>query len=378
MRIRVSHLVFGGLSLLLTACGPGTPPIDTSSALLPAAALEQWIDAGYIDDDGAPVVVLYNGEDAELGHIVGAHAGIDKENRSNGIAIIQGMVLSGPTMDAAIQDLGIDGDTTVVFTGTNHPSRMRAWWTFRYWGFDRTKLKVLDGTPHRVMDAAYLTTEATPAPTPSTYSVADNLVDSSIVATLDEIIDFAAAATTTGSAVLDVRTADEFYGVRIAGNVFAGHVQGATLIPFTEWLDADGRFIAKEEIEYSLANPIAGKPIMATDTVYAHCQTATRSGTTMFALLEILGWENVRNWDGAWSEWGNMVETADLQATLDPGVATNVYLSSADWNLTANNTATISWNMDLITRPIEVVDSAALTADAFLVEDRGYTTDATD
>lgn len=347
-------------------------------ALLRADELTRWIDQGYVDDDGHRVVILVSGETAGVGHIVGALPGIDKENRSNGIGVIQGMVLSGPTMDAALQARGIDEETTVVFTGTDHPTRMRAWWTFRYWGFHRARLKVLDGTPERVMPPAYLTTAATPAPTPSTYSVRYNHVNTDIIATLDDVLDFATLPDQSGFAVLDVRTPGEYAGTNTMGNVFGGHVRGASLIPYTDWLDADGKFISKDAMLASLASPRAGKAISASDILYVHCQTATRSGTMMFAFLEILGWQNVKNWDGAWVEWGNLVETADLHAPLAASVSSNVYLQSSEWNVTAANTDSLQWNTTLITRPIRVTNSSAPRADAFIVEDVAYTVNRAD
>jgi 3-mercaptopyruvate sulfurtransferase SseA len=92
------------------------------------------------------------------------------------------MSLDGQHMDALVQRYGIDKNTTIVFTtgttGTRSAgtvlSATRAYWTFRYWGFPKEKLKVLDGI-NFAWEAAYgLTTNASPSPTPSTYSVKDN------------------------------------------------------------------------------------------------------------------------------------------------------------------------------------------------------------
>jgi rhodanese-related sulfurtransferase len=230
------------------------------------------------------------------------------------------------------------------------------------------------------MATSYMSTTDTTAPTASTFSVADNAVDTSIVATLDDVVAFAEMADQTGYAVLDVRSAEEYAGTNFASNVFQGHVTGATHSEWSGWFNDDSTFMTKTEIEAILAAPTAGDAILSTDTIYAHCQTATRSGTTMFALEVILGYENAKNWDGSWAEWGNMVTAIDGSATLDASKSTNVYLSVAEealWD-TFGNTTNATMNTGTVNKIFIAEGTPTLTADLFIVEDTAYTTHTSD
>jgi len=180
------------VSLSLWSCGGGggdsTPPTPTGpvSSLLSVSQLKTWIDNGYKDGNGNKVVVLdtsylpNNVTDYNAGHIPGAIF-VDFPNelvavRSDGPMNVALMVNTGPQMDALVQRLGIDKNTTVVFTGHHIYWMTRAWWTFRYWGFPQNHLFVLNGkgtTAQSVWKAAGYALETTtpPAPTPSTFSV---------------------------------------------------------------------------------------------------------------------------------------------------------------------------------------------------------------
>ncbi len=159
----------------------------TSSTLLPPETLKAWIDAGVVNSTGFDRVVILDVTSLgtyTTGHIPGAqfvNSNDINQIRQEGGATDINMVLDGPHMDALIQKNGIDNNTTIVFTsGAATPSAStilnatRAYWIFRYWGFAKEKLKLLDGINFSWQAAYGLTTAPAPPVTPSTYSVKNN------------------------------------------------------------------------------------------------------------------------------------------------------------------------------------------------------------
>jgi 3-mercaptopyruvate sulfurtransferase SseA len=161
---------------------------QTSATLISPETLKAWSNSGVVNSTGYDRVVILDVTSQatyNAGHIPGAqflNSGDLYQNRQEGPAIDVNMSLDGQHMDAMIQRYGIDKNTTIVFTtgttGTRSASTVlsatRAYWTFRYWGFPKEKLKVLDGI-NFAWEAAYgLTTDPSPSPTPSTYSVKNN------------------------------------------------------------------------------------------------------------------------------------------------------------------------------------------------------------
>jgi 3-mercaptopyruvate sulfurtransferase SseA len=189
------------LGLLAGGCGDkaGTSayrnpvaPIQSSGAIIDAATLASWADEGKINAALGIVdrVVLVsvttpaNFTSTTKRHIPDALL-LDYSSeltmvREEGLGPAATMMLGGPQMDALVRKLGIDGHTTVVLTyprGTtdsdfNHVSV--AYWTFRYWGFDRDRIKILNGGDDAWDVAGQPLTDAVVAATPSTYSVSGN------------------------------------------------------------------------------------------------------------------------------------------------------------------------------------------------------------
>jgi thiosulfate/3-mercaptopyruvate sulfurtransferase len=132
--------------------------------------------------------------------------------------------------------------------------------------------------------------------------------DDAIRARREEVI----AALDSGShKLVDVRSPQEFSGELIAmpgyeqeGAQRAGHIPGAASVPWAQAVREDGTFKPREELEdlYTTKGVIAG------DTpIIAYCRIGERSAHTWFVLHELLGRDDVRNYDGSWTEWGNMV-----------------------------------------------------------------------
>ena len=110
--------------------------------------------------------------------------------------------------------------------------------------------------------------------------------------------------------LVDVRSPQEFSGELIAmagyeqeGAQRSGHIPGAASVPWAQSVNEDGTFKPADELE----ELYGGKGVLGDDDVIAYCRIGERSAHTWFVLHELLGKDDVRNYDGSWTEWGNMV-----------------------------------------------------------------------
>jgi 3-mercaptopyruvate sulfurtransferase SseA len=241
---------------------------QTSATLMPPETLKTWVDSGVVNSTGFDRVVILDVTSLgtyTTGHIPGAqflNSSDIYQIRQEGGATDVNMVLDGTHMDALIQKYGIDKNTTVVFTsGATTPSAgsvlnaTRAYWTFRYWGFDKKKLKVLDGINFSWAAAYGLTTDTAPAITPSTYSVKMNpAIRTDLRASLAEMINVAEGRI-TNAVPIDMRsvpTTGSYAGMRgsTAGVfnpsgdfvVFEGHLKGGKAMLYTDLFDPTNNY----------------------------------------------------------------------------------------------------------------------------------------
>jgi len=197
---------------------------------------------------------------------------------------------------------GISNDDTVVlYGGNNNWFAAYAYWYFKLYGHQNVKL--LDGGRKKwELDGRELSKE-TVERAPTTYTAADQ--DTSIRAFRDETIDAIGVKN-----LVDVRSPDEFAGRLLAPAHLpqeqaqrAGHIPTAINIPWSKAANEDGTFKSDEELRalYGAAGLDDGK-----DTI-AYCRIGERSSHTWFALHELLGHQNVKNYDGSWTEYGSLV-----------------------------------------------------------------------
>lgn len=276
-------LVLSLVSLSLTFYGCGRGGYDapstttTSTALVSADTLKEWVDNGRVNGTGYDRVVVLDvnsSSNYSTGHIFGAQF-LDSADiyqvRAEGPATDVNMVLDGSHMDALVQKYGIDKNTTIVLTsgtgscGTSTPgsvlSATRLYWTFRYWGFSKERLKVLDGINCDYGKRFGLTTVQSPAITPSTYSVRNNAIfRSDLRASLSEMIDVVYGKV-LNALVIDSRgpsgsyagTAGSTAGVfSPTGDftVFEGRIKGAKALTYTDQFDSTNnyRFIPADQL----------------------------------------------------------------------------------------------------------------------------------
>jgi 3-mercaptopyruvate sulfurtransferase SseA len=262
--------------------------------------LKGWIDAGKVNGTGYDRVVILDVNSIanySAGHVPGAQF-VDSNDiyqiRREGPASDINMVPDGTRMNALVRKYGIDGKTTIVFTGgsgagsaSNYLAVTRAYWTFRYWGFAKERLKLLDGI-NTAWNAAYgLSTAPAPSITPSTYSVAGNRVlRANLRASLSEMIS-AAEGNMPNSAIVDFRSgeADNSYAgqrgktagifTSLTGTtaisdfvVFEGHIRGARAMNYTTLFDAANNYRFKPETD--LIGLLASVGISSSTTALVH------------------------------------------------------------------------------------------------------------
>ena len=204
--------------------------------------------------------------------------------------------------EALLSSRGVANDDTVVlYGGNNNWFAAYAYWYFKLYGHQDVRL--LDGGRKKwELDSRELTDEVTERPQTS-YTAQEQ--DKSIRAFRDEVV----AAIGTQNLV-DVRSPDEYAGRLLAPAHLpqeqaqrAGHIPTAANVPWSKAANDDGTFKSDDELKqiYSEAGVDWGK-----DTI-AYCRIGERSSHTWFVLKELLGQENVKNYDGSWTEYGSLV-----------------------------------------------------------------------
>jgi thiosulfate/3-mercaptopyruvate sulfurtransferase len=215
--------------------------------------------------------------------------------------------ISAPGFEKLLDANGITKDTLVVlYGGNNNWFASYAYWYFRYYGHDNVKL--LDGGRKKWELEGRELTQDPPKVVPSSgYKVAG--ADADIRAFRDYIERNILGA--SGKSLVDVRSPEEFRGELLAPahlpqeqSQKPGHIPGAKNIPWGKNVNTDtGQFLSADE----LTKLYAENGITQGDEIVAYCRIGERSALTWFVLHELLGWDNVRNYDGSWTEWGSLV-----------------------------------------------------------------------
>ena len=199
---------------------------------------------------------------------------------------------------------GISNDTTIVLYGDNN-NWFAAWafWFLRMYGHQDVKL-MNGGRVKWVAEGRPITNDV-PSPTAVSYSA--SAADSSLRALRDTVL---AAASAGGTQLVDVRSPAEYSGEVIApenmpqeGAQRSGHIPGAASIPWLTTINDDGTFKSADE----LTGIYESKGIDGGTDVITYCRIGERSAHTWFALTQLLGFDNVSNYDGSWTEYGSLV-----------------------------------------------------------------------
>ena len=289
---------------------------DTSPRFAQYAHPERLVSTEWLAERlGTPgLVVVESDEDVllyETGHIEGA-VKVDWHTELNDPVTRD--YVDGAGFAALLGGKGISRDDTVVIYGDkNNWWAAYALWVFSLFGHEDVRL--LDGGRDRwIAEGRPMTTDA-PAITPTDYPVVER-DDSTLRAYKDDVLAH------LGNPLIDVRSPEEYSGERTTapaypeeGALRAGHIPSAQSVPWAKAVAEDGTFRSRAELEDVY---LAGAGLTPGDEVVAYCRIGERSSHTWFVLKHLLGFENVRNYDGSWTEWGSAVRVPIVKGT-EPG-----------------------------------------------------------
>jgi thiosulfate/3-mercaptopyruvate sulfurtransferase len=214
-------------------------------------------------------------------------------------------VVSRQEFERLLGERGISNESTVVLYGDkNNWFAAYAYWYLKVYGHEDVRL--LDGGRQKWIEEGRELTTDPATPTAATYAAKER--DESIRTRRDAVL---AGLADAGVALVDVRSPQEFSGELVAppgyeqeGASRTGHIPGAQSIPWATAVRDDGTFKSLDE----LREIYEAKGITPEKEVRAYCRIGERSAHTWFVLRELLGYENVKNYDGSWTEWGNLVD----------------------------------------------------------------------
>jgi len=210
---------------------------------------------------------------------------------------VRGQIPDQAHVEALLGRLGVTPETTLIlYDDTNSLFATRAFWTFKYYGHE--DVRILDGGRKKwAAEGRELTTE-TPTISPTTYTV--TRIQPDIRAELEDVRQQLEQA---DAVFIDARNPKEYIGQDVR-SARGGHIPGAVNLEWTAAVNADGTFKPVEELQ-KLYTAIGVDP---NDQVYTYCQTGVRAAHTWFVLTQLLGYDQVVNYDGSWEEWGNRTD----------------------------------------------------------------------
>lgn len=263
----------------------------------------EWV-ADHLDDPN--VRIVESDEDVllyDLGHIPGAvkidwHTDLQHPVRRD--------YLTEDAFAQLMSEKGISNDTMVVFYGDkNNWWATYAFWVFQLFGHDNAR--VMDGGRQRWIDEGRPLTREVPNYPPTDYQVKPR-DDREVRAFRDYVLKFIERS---GAQLVDVRSPAEYTGEKLhmedypqEGALRGGHIPGADNIPWGRAVTPLGTFKSADELRSIYLEEKGLKP---NEETIAYCRIGERSSHTWFVLKYLLGFENVRNYDGSWTEWGNLV-----------------------------------------------------------------------
>jgi thiosulfate/3-mercaptopyruvate sulfurtransferase len=288
-------------------------PYDSSPEFLEYARPEMLVTTGWVAEHlGDPgLVVAESDEDVllyETGHIPGAvkldwHADLNDPVARD--------YVDGAGFARLMSAKGISRDTTLVLYGDKNN-----WWAaYALWVctlFGHPDLRLMDGGRAKWLAEGRPVTSEVPQPARTDYPVVER-EDGPVRAFKDDVLAH------LGNPMIDVRSPGEYSGELLhmpdypqEGAVRGGHIPGARNIPWSRAAADDATFRARDELEAIYAGEAGLRP---DDDVVVYCRIGERSSHTWFVLHHLLGYSQVRNYDGSWTEWGNSVRVPITRGT---------------------------------------------------------------
>ena len=268
----------------------------------PDALVEtDWLEQ---QGDSTDVAILEVDEDTtayEKGHIPNAIS-IDWANELHDLPRRE--FVTSEQLAKLLGEKGVSSDQTIVlYSGNNNWFAAYAYWLFKYRGVENVKL--LNGGRKKWELESRLLTQDAPNRSTATFSIGAEVPEFRILR--DEVIE---RATRGNEAWVDVRSPEEFRGELLAPPHLPqeqaqvpGHIPGASNITWSKAVNEDGTFKSADDLK----DLYAAEGITSDKEVVTYCRIGERSSHSWFVLKELLGFDDVRNYDGSWTEYGSLV-----------------------------------------------------------------------
>ena len=261
-----------------------------------------WLAEHAGDENVVVAEVDENPDLYEEGHIPGA---VKLHWRDDLQDPLERDIVDKQSFEQLMASRGIANATTVVLYGDkNNWFAAYAYWYLKIYGHE--DVRILDGGRQKWIDEGRELTQEPVRAEEASYKAQER--DESIRARRDEVLRNLGRDEV---ALVDVRSPQEYAGELLAspgyeqeGASRGGHIPSAQSIPWAQAVREDGTFKSADE----LRELYGGKGVTAEKHVTAYCRIGERSAHTWFVLRELLGYEDVKNYDGSWTEWGNLVD----------------------------------------------------------------------
>jgi thiosulfate/3-mercaptopyruvate sulfurtransferase len=263
----------------------------------------QWVVDHMNDHDVRIAEVDYDPTaNYNLGHVPGAVLFDWKKDINDPVTR---NIFSKQTCEDLVQRAGVNNNTTLVLYGDfNNWFAAFAFWAFKYYGFK--DLRLMNGGRKKWLEEDRPITKDIPQYQLGNFKATEP--DKSIRVFLNQVKE---ALDKENIAMVDVRSPKEFTGEILAPPEYptehaqrGGHIPGASNIPWSQAVKDDGTFKSTEELKQIYQS----KGIVPDKEIIAYCRIGERSSHTWFVLKYLLGYPNVKNYDGSWTEWGNIVD----------------------------------------------------------------------
>jgi thiosulfate/3-mercaptopyruvate sulfurtransferase len=279
--------------------------MSTTSYAHPEVLVDtQWVEEHIKDSKVRIAEVDYDPKaNYQLGHVPGAVLFDWRQDINDPVSR---NVLSKQACEDLLQRAGVSNDSTLVLYGDfNNWFAAFAFWVFKYYGFK--DVRIMNGGRKKWLEEDREVNKDIPNYPKGNFRASDP--DKNIRVFLDEVKK--ALDTRERIKMVDVRSPKEFTGEILAPPEYptehaqrGGHIPGAENIPWAQAVnDKDGTFKSAEELKKLYES----KGITPDKEIIAYCRIGERSSHTWFVLKYLLGYPDVKNYDGSWTEWGNMI-----------------------------------------------------------------------
>jgi thiosulfate/3-mercaptopyruvate sulfurtransferase len=263
----------------------------------------QWVEDHLKDPKVRVAEVDYDPKaNYKLGHALGTVLFDWKEDINDPLTR---NIFSKQSCEDLLQRAGINNDTTLILYGDfNNWFAAFAFWVFKYYGYD--DIRLMNGGRKKWLEEDRPLSKDIPEYPKGNFKAAEP--DNSIRVFLNYVRD---SIESSQKVLIDVRSPKEFTGEILAPPEYptehaqrGGHIPGALNIPWSQAVSEDGTFKSAEELKKLYES----KGITSNREVITYCRIGERSSHTWFVLKYLLGYPDVKNYDGSWTEWGNMID----------------------------------------------------------------------